>query len=55
MEELEIEISRELTKKYEEHFHNDVNAALDFFDGKKVLGEITIVINGIDKKNTLLN
>ena len=47
----EIEISRELTKKFEEHVRKDINAALDFFEGKEVIGEITIVVKGIDKKN----
>ena len=47
----EVEISRELTKKFEEHIRKDINAALDFFEGKEVIGEITIVIKGIDKKN----
>ena len=47
----EIEISRELTKKFEEHIRKDINEALDFFDGKEIIGEITIVIKGIDKKN----
>tara|TARA_B100001989_G_C24547547_1_gene471974 strand:+ start:3005 stop:3871 length:867 start_codon:yes stop_codon:yes gene_type:complete len=48
--EREIEISRELTKKFEEHIREDINAALDLFEGKEVLGEITMVIKGIDKK-----
>ena len=47
----EIEISRELTKKFEEHIHKDINSALDFFEGKEVIGEITVVIKGIDKRN----
>ena len=47
----EIEISRELTKKFEEHIHKDINAALDLFEGKEVIGEITVVIKGIDKRN----
>ena len=44
--EREIEISRELTKKFEEHIGNNVNDVIDFFKGKEVLGEITIVIKG---------
>ena len=46
----EIEISRELTKKFEEHIRDDINTALNFFKGREVIGEITIVIKGIDKK-----
>ena len=49
--EREIEISRELTKKFEEHIREDINAALDLFEGKEVVGEITIVIKGVNKKN----
>jgi len=49
--EREIEISRELTKKFEEHIREDINSALDLFEGKEVIGEITIVIKGVNKKN----
>ena len=47
----EIEVSRELTKKFEEHIYKDIDAALDLFEGKEVIGEITVVIKGIDKRN----
>ena len=47
----EIEIARELTKKFEEHIGNTINSAIVFFEKKKVIGEITIVIRGINKKN----
>ncbi len=46
-----IQICRELTKKFEQHIGEDIDEALEFFKGKEVLGEITIVINGIDEKN----
>ena len=46
----EIQVFRELTKKYEEHIGNDVNMVLNFFEDKEVIGEITIVIKGINKK-----
>ena len=49
--EREIEVSRELTKKFEEHVGNNVNEVIDFFKEKEVLGEITIVIAGKNKKN----
>ena len=49
--EREIEISRELTKKFEEHIREDINSALALFEGKEVVGEITIVIKGVNKKN----
>ena len=47
----EIEIARELTKKFEEHIGNTINSAIVFFEKKEVIGEITIVIRGVNKKN----
>ena len=47
--EREIQVSRELTKKFEEHVGKNINMALDFFEGKTIVGEITIVIKGINK------
>ena len=49
----EIEIARELTKKFEEHIGDTINNAIIFFEEKKVLGEITIVIKGAKKKKDL--
>ena len=43
----EIEVCRELTKKFEEHIGNNIQEVIDYFKGKEVIGEITIVINGI--------
>ena len=48
----EILIARELTKKFEEHIGNNINNVIEFFKGKEVLGEITIVIKGINKQKT---
>ena len=45
--EREIEVCRELTKKFEEHVGNNIQEVIAYFDDKEVLGEITIVINGI--------
>ncbi|MBO8204921.1 16S rRNA (cytidine(1402)-2'-O)-methyltransferase [Prochlorococcus marinus] len=45
----EIQISRELTKMYEENIRNNINEIIDHFEGEEVLGEITIVIRGITK------
>ena len=50
--EREIQIFRELTKKFEEHIGTNIEMILKFFEDKEVIGEITIVINGIKKKNT---
>ena len=47
--ERKIEVSRELTKKFEQHIGNTIQEAITYFEGKEVLGEITVVINGIDK------
>ena len=47
----EIMVARELTKKFEEHIGNNIDDVIDFFQGKEILGEITIVIKGINKKN----
>ena len=45
-----IEIGRELTKKFEEHIGNNINDAISFFKDKEINGEITIVLNGANKK-----
>ena len=45
----EIEVSRELTKRFEEHIGRDINEVIKHFEGKEVLGEITVVIKGINK------
>tara|TARA_Y100000589_G_scaffold329743_1_gene377284 strand:- start:1905 stop:2771 length:867 start_codon:yes stop_codon:yes gene_type:complete len=52
----EIEIARELTKKFEEHIGPDIDSAIKFFEQKDIKGEFTIVIKGIDNvKNTFFN
>ncbi len=48
--EREIQISRELTKKFEEHIGKNINEALKYLEDKEVLGEITLVIKGTTKK-----
>ena len=45
----EIKVFRELTKKYEEHIGSNLDTVLEYFKEKEVLGEITIVIKGIDQ------
>ena len=50
--EREIEVSRELTKKFEQHIGNTIQEVIAYFEGKEVLGEITVVINGINKTKT---
>jgi 16S rRNA (cytidine1402-2'-O)-methyltransferase len=45
--EREIEVSRELTKKFEENIGFNIDEVINYFEDKDVLGEITIVIKGI--------
>ena len=45
----EIQVFRELTKKFEDHIGGNINEVIDYFEGKEVLGEITIVIKGENK------
>ena len=47
----EIMVARELTKKFEEHVGNNINNVIEFFRGKDIIGEITIVIKGIKKRD----
>ena len=47
----EIMVARELTKKFEEHVGNNVNEVLEFFEDKDIIGEITIVVKGINKRD----
>jgi len=46
-------VARELTKKFEEHVGNNINEVIDFFNSKDVIGEITIVLKGINKQRDL--
>ncbi len=50
-EDREIMIARELTKKFEEHVGNNINNVIEFFRDKDIIGEITIVIKGIRKRD----
>jgi 16S rRNA (cytidine1402-2'-O)-methyltransferase len=49
----EILVARELTKKYEEHIGNNIEKVISFFAEKEIIGEITIVIEGIKIKRNL--
>ncbi len=48
--EREIHISRELTKKFEENIGNNIDEVISYYKNKEILGEITVVIKGEDKK-----
>jgi len=47
----EIMVARELTKKFEDHVGNNINNVIEFFSDKDIIGEITIVIKGIRKRD----
>tara|TARA_B100000212_G_scaffold224805_1_gene170657 strand:+ start:118 stop:984 length:867 start_codon:yes stop_codon:yes gene_type:complete len=47
-EKREILISRELTKIFEEHIGNNIEQAIKHFEKNDVIGEVTIVIKGIN-------
>ena len=48
----EIQVFRELTKKYEEKIGDNIEMVISLFKDKNIIGEITIVINGINKTKT---
>ncbi len=50
----EIEVARELTKQFEEHIGKNISNAISYFEDKEVMGEITIVIKGVDKKKEIV-
>ena len=47
-------VTRELTKKFEEHVGNNINEVIEFFNSQNVIGEITIVLKGINKNIDLI-
>lgn len=51
--EREIQVFRELTKKYEERIGTNINMLINFFEAKEVIGEITVVIKGTNNKEEL--
>ncbi len=51
----EVKISRELTKKFEEHIGDNLDEVIDYVKDKDLLGEFTIVIRGENKKTKDLN
>ena len=53
--EREIVVTRELTKKFEEHIGSNINQVINHFEDIEVIGEITIVIKGITEINQIEN
>tara|TARA_A100001388_G_scaffold94227_1_gene68361 strand:+ start:2068 stop:2928 length:861 start_codon:yes stop_codon:yes gene_type:complete len=51
----EIMVARELTKRFEEHVGNNIDSVLEFFIDKDIVGEITIVVKGIKKRDLIPN
>ena len=49
-EDRDIQVFRELTKKFEEHIGRNIKEVLKHFENKEVHGEITIVIKGLNKQ-----
>ena len=49
----EIIVARELTKKFEEHVGNNINEVMELLKDKDIIGEITIVLKGLNKKRDL--
>ena len=45
----EINVSREVTKKFEEHINDTIDKVIEIFKERDFIGEITIVIRGLDK------
>ena len=45
----EIIVSRELTKKFEEHIGPNIDQAIKTFEDKEIIGEFTLVIKGKNK------
>lgn len=43
-----IQISKELTKKFEEHIGKNINEVIEFFENKDPIGEFTLILNGIN-------
>ena len=47
-EDREIQISRELTKKFEEHISDNLGKVLDLLKGREIKGEITLIVKGLE-------
>jgi len=50
--EREIQISRELTKKFEENIYDNIYGLIETFKEKEIIGEITLVIKAGNKLNS---
>ena len=48
--ERQVSVSRELTKIYEQNVRGTISEVIDYFNEKKVKGEIVIVVHGAENK-----
>ena len=46
----EIHVTRELTKRFEQHVGNKISEVIDFFGTGEIIGEFTLVVKGINVK-----
>ena len=46
----QIQVHRELTKKFEEHIGDNIEEVINYFESKEIIGEITVLIEGINEK-----
>ena len=53
--EREVFVSRELTKKFEEQITNRIDKLINLFQEREILGEITIVIRGLNENDQEIN
>ncbi|MCK5822434.1 MAG: 16S rRNA (cytidine(1402)-2'-O)-methyltransferase [Bacteroidales bacterium] len=49
--ERQVSVSREISKIYEENVRGTITEVIDYFNEKKVKGEIVIVLQGAESKN----
>ena len=42
----ELQVSRELTKKFEEHIGSNIREVIKYFEFKEIIGEFTLVLKG---------
>ena len=45
----------QVQEKFEEHIGHKIDDAIDFFKDKEIIGEITVILKGIDKKMNINN
>ena len=46
----ELQVSRELTKRYEENIRSNIGDILKYFESREIIGEFTIILNGLNEQ-----